>query len=199
MTQTVIYDVKSLLRDLDGLAPGLRKQLVKDSKDIAKPIASNIKSHIPATAPLSGMNSTYPIRTSRGHLTGNPGGRLAWGAVKPANQVQIKFRSGRSRYTAITSLLSIWITSPATAMADVAGKGGLNKSVKLTRRYAYKNDTRRHRVNGGNGGADFVRNLKSRGANDFVYPAVGDSIDDAQQEVKLIIDRYARMVNRKLN
>jgi len=188
MAESIIYDVKGLLKDLDGLTPGLRKQLVKDAKDVAKPIARNIKSHIPSTAPLSGMT-----------LTNNPNGRLAWGAVKPANQVQVKFRSGRSRFTAITSLLSIWVTSPATAMADVAGKGGLSYSVKLTRRYAYKEDTRRHKVNNGNGGEGFVRNLKSRGANDFVYPAVGDSLDDAQQEVKLIIDKYARLVNRKLN
>jgi len=188
MSESIVFDAKVLLRELDELQPGLRKQLVKDAKDIAKPIASNIKSHIPSTAPLSGMS-----------LTNNPNGRLAWGAVKPANQVQVKFRSGRSRYSAVTALLSIWVTSPATALADTAGKGDLRKSVKLSRRYAYKGGTRRHKVNNGNGGEGFVRNLKSRGANDFVYPAVGDSLDDAQSKVKLVIERYARMVNRKLN
>lgn len=184
---SVIYDVKGLLKDLEALQPGLRKELVREVKKPAKPIVDNIKRHIPSVAPLSGMRTE---------------GRLGWGSGKPANQVQIKFRSGRSRRSAITALVSIWITSPATAMVDVAGKGSLRKAKTLTGNYGYKGSYRKHAIRRGakgmNGGQSFVRNLRSRNANDFIYPAVGDSIDDAQEQVKLIIDRYAKMVNRKL-
>ena len=48
MSESIVFDAKVLLRELDELQPGLRKQLVRDAKDIAKPIASNIKSHIPS-------------------------------------------------------------------------------------------------------------------------------------------------------
>jgi hypothetical protein len=44
-----------------------------------------------------------------------------------------------------------------------------------------------------------IANLKSRYANNFVYPAVEDSLDDAESKIKLVIDKYARMVNRKTN
>jgi hypothetical protein len=44
-----------------------------------------------------------------------------------------------------------------------------------------------------------IRVLRERNLNNFVYPNVEDSLDDVQQEVKLIIERYARKVNRKLN
>jgi hypothetical protein len=188
MSESVVYGIKPLLRELEALEPGMKKQLVREAKDVVKPIADNIKSHIPRIAPLSGMSKNN-----------NPHGRLAWGAGKPANQVSIRFRSGYSRKSAVTSLVSIWVTSAATAMADVAGKGSMRKSKNLTRSYAYKGGVRKHRVNGGNGGRDFVRNLKARGANDFVYPAVGDSIDDAQQRVKLVLEKYARKVNRRLD
>jgi hypothetical protein len=186
MTESVIYDVKGLLRDLEALEPGMRKALVKDAKDVAKPIVSIIKQSIPTTAPLSGMSKTN-----------NPTGRLAWGAGKPANSVTTKFRSGRSRSRAITPLIAIWVNSPMTAIADVAGKGAMRKAKKVTSEYAYKGGTRRHRVT--SQGQTMIRVLKERNLNNFVYPNVEDRIDDAQAEVKLIIERYARKVNRKLN
>lgn len=180
--ESIVYDVKGLLRDLDGLEPGLRKQLVRDAKDVAKPIVSNIKHVIPSVAPLSGMNEK---------------GRLGWGVGKPANSVTTKFRSGRSRYSAVTSLVSIWVNSPMTAVADIAGKGAMRKARTVTNDYSYKGSSRRHRVT--TQGRWMVKRLRERGANDFIYVAVGDSLDDAQRKVKLVVDKYSALVNRKLN
>jgi len=179
---TVIYDVKGLLRDLEALEPGLKKQLMRDAKDVAKPIASIVKSQIPTTAPLSGMQ-------------GN--GRVSWGAGKPANSVTIKFRSGRSRISAVTPLVSIWVNSPMTAIADVAGKGNMRKARKVTSEYSYKDGTREHRVT--SQGRWMIRGLKERNLNNFIYPNVEDRLEDTQREIKLVIDRYAAKVNRKLN
>lgn len=185
MTESVIYDVKGLIRDLNNISPELKKLMVKEAKQIAKPIASNIKSVIPTTAPLSGMTPEK-----------NPTGRLAWGAGKPANQVSVRFRAGRSTTRAITPLVSIWVTSPMTAITDVAGKGSMRKARKITNEYYYKDGTRKHKVT--TQGRIMVQRLRERNANDFVYVAVGDSIDDAEQQVKLVISKYARLVNRKL-
>jgi len=189
----VIYNVKGLLKDLEALEPGMRKALVKDAKKPAKPIVTILKKAIPTTAPLSGMS-----------LSKNPHGRLAWGGSQtkkgnrvPANSVTTKFRSSRSRTRAITPLVAIWVNSPMTAIADVAGKGGMRKAKTVTNEYAYKGKTRRHRVT--SQGETMIRVLKSRNLNNFIYPNVEDKIDDAQTEVKLIIEQYARKVNRKLN
>jgi len=179
---SVIYDVKGLLRDLEQLEPGLKKQLVRDAKAIGKPIAAVIKSQIPTTAPLSGMANN---------------GRLGWGSGKPANSVTTKFRSGRSRYTAVTPLVSVWVNSPMTAIADIAGKGSMRKAKKVTSEYAYKDGSRRHAVT--SQGRIMIARLKSRNLNNFVYPNVEDSLDDAQTAIKLVIDRYAAKVNRKTN
>jgi hypothetical protein len=73
----------------------------------------------------------------------------------------------------------------------------MRKAKKITSEYAYKDGTRRHRVT--SQGQTMIRVLKERNLNNFVYPNVEDRIDDAQAEVKLIIERYARKVNRKLN
>jgi len=178
---SVIYDVKGLLKDLEGLTPGLKKQLVRDAKLVAKPLVAIIKSQIPTTAPLSGMNH---------------GGRTGWGSGKAANSVTVKFRSSRSRFSAVTPLLAIWVNSPMTAIADIAGKGSMRKAKTITSEYAYKDAKRRHRVT--TQGRWMIRGLKERNLNNFVYPNVEDRLDDAQAEVKLIIEKYARMVNRKI-
>jgi hypothetical protein len=181
MAETVVYDVKGLLKDLAALEPGLKKQLVRDAKAIGKPIASVIKSQIPTTAPLSGMANN---------------GRLGWGSGKAANSVTTKFRSGRSRYTAVTPLVSVWVNSPMTAIADIAGKGGMRKAKRITSEYAYKDGSRRHEVT--TQGRWMIRMLKQRNLNNFVYPNVEDSIDDVQDKIKLVVEKYARMVNRKI-
>jgi hypothetical protein len=181
MAETVVYDVKGLLKDLTALEPGLNKALVRDSKAIGKPIAAVIKSQIPSTAPLSGMANN---------------GRLGWGSGKPANSVTTKFRSGRSRNTAVTPLVSVWVNSPMTAIADIAGKGNMRKAKRVTSEYAYKDGRRRHAVT--SQGRIMVARLKERNLNNFVYPAVEDRIEDAQTAIKLVIEKYARMVNRKI-
>jgi len=199
---SVVYDVKGLLRDLEALKPGLKKELMRDAKGVAKPIVSILKSQIPKTAPLSGMSRT-PVsrRPSASHPNGgtnsNPNGRTAWGAGKPANSVTIKFRSGRSRISAVTPLVSIWVNSPMTAIADVAGKGNMRKARKVTSEYSYKDGTREHRVT--SQGRWMIRRLKERNLNNFIYPNVEDRLEDTQSEIKLVIDRYAAKVNRKLN
>jgi hypothetical protein len=83
-----------------------------------------------------------------------------------------------------------------TAIADVAGKGSMRKAKKITNEYAYKNGRRTHRVT--SQGRIMIDRLRQRNQNDFIYPAVGDSIDDAEVRVKLVLNKYAKKVNRKL-
>jgi hypothetical protein len=185
--EVVLVNVRELLRDLNNIDPQLNKDLRREAKLVAKPMQKAINRRINQIQPLSGMTQQA-----------NPNGRTAWGAVKKADTVVIRLRTGRSRTRAVTPLLSLWITSPMTAIADIAGKGSFNKSVSVTREYAYKGGRRRHRVPNGQG-QDFVRNLKQRGANNFVYPEVEDSIPITEQQVKLVFEKYARKVNRKIS
>lgn len=187
---SVVYDVKEIIKDLNALEPGLKNAMVREAKAEAQPIVQNIKRVIPNTAPLSGMR-----KVTKGG--GSNTGRLAWGEGKPAKSVTVKFRSGRSRTKAITPLVSIWVNSPMTAIADIAGKGSMRKAKKVTSEYAYKGKTRTHRVT--SQGRIMVARLRERNQNDFIYFAVGDSLDDAEVKVKLVLDKYAKKVNRKLN
>jgi hypothetical protein len=200
--KNTVYDVRGLIRELNTLEPGMKNAMVREAKAEAKPIVSILKQVIPKTAPLSGMSRTsVSRRRSATHPNGgtnsNPNGRLAWGAGKPAKSVTVKFRASRSTRSAITPLVSVWVNSPIVAISDIAGKGSLRKAKKITSEYAYKDGTRRHRVT--TQGRTMIRVLKERNLNNFIYPNVEDSLDDVSKEVKLVLERYARKVNRKLN
>ena len=181
-----VYDVRGLIRELNALEPGMKNAMIREAKAEAKPIVSIIKQVIPTKPALSGMSKAN-----------NPTGRLAWGAGKPAKSVTVKFRSSRSTRAAITPLVSVWVNSPIVAIADVAGKGAMRKAKKITSEYAYKDGTRRHKVT--TQGQTMIRVLRQRNLNNFIYPNVEDTLDDVSKEVKLVIERYARKVNRKLN
>ena len=183
--KNTVYDVRGLIRELNTLEPGMKNAMVREAKAEAKPIVSILKQVIPNAAPLSGMSKK------------NNTGRLAWGVGKPAKSVTVKFRASRSTRSAITPLVSVWVNSPMVAIADIAGKGSLRKAKKITSEYAYKDGTRRHRVT--TQGRWMIKGLKERNLNNFIYPNVEDSIDDVSKEVKLVLERYARKVNRKLN
>jgi len=185
MTENVIYDVKGLIKDLNDLSPAFKKEMLKDYRKIAKKPNEKIKSAIPETAPLPGMR-----------ISKNPHGRLAWGAGKPANTTSIRFKTTGSRKYAITSLASIWVMSPMTAIADVAGKGSGVPRDEFTKPYPYRGGVRKHRVT--SQGITMIQRLRLERKNNFVYPAVEKSLPDVEREIKLVLEQYAAKVNRKL-
>jgi len=187
MASDVVFNAKALIKDLEALEPGITKQLKKDIRQVVKPMQTDIKSAIPSVNPfISGVRKVANTR-----------GRLAWGAGKPANTVTISFKTGRSRKTATTALSALVVSSPATALADVAGKGSGEVRRPVTNAYPYKDGERRHRTT--TQGQKMIRHLRSKRASNFVYPAAEQSLPSVQAEVKLVIERYAAKVNRKLN
>lgn len=198
MGDVVYTNVRELHRRLDAIDPALRKAMVKDAKLAAKPLQTGIKSAIPSIAPLSGFSNS---------------GRLGYGVGKPAKSVSVNYRIGRSKFTAITSLLSVRVNSPAVVLMDMAGRsnryiGAGYKGSGSTREYAYKGGTRKHRTDG-NGvrrpsqgpkkyrsqGEALISNLGSR-ASRFAWPAAERALPAIQAQVKGILDRASSRISR---
>ena len=186
MAQNVVYDAKGLLATIKAIEPGLKKQMLAEARKISEGPQSAIRDAIPAVAPLSGMSQIK-----------NPNGRLAWGAGKPANKVDFSMRATGSRKYATTSLFRLIVASPLTAIADTAGKGSGIPRNERTKPYPYKGGMRTHKVNGQ--GEAMIVNLKKRSKSNFVYPAVLGKLGSVEAELKLVVEKYALKVNRKLN
>lgn len=187
MADNIVYNAKELVAALNKLEPGMKNALVKEIKLAAKPAIEAIKSGIPKVNPF--ISSVRPVSNTRG--------RLGWNVKVKADTVKPSFKTKASKKFAVTSLVSLRVTSPATALADVAGKGSGEVRRPVTNSYDYKGGTRTHRTT--TQGQKMIRHLRKERATNFVYPSVKASLPSVQAEIKLILERYAAKVNRKLN
>ena len=199
----VIFDAKPVLKALNQLEPGLRKQMLREMKEITKPAVNEIKSIIPSTAPMSGMSVPRVGTSVEGRNFNNNGeGRLSWTGGKYKNKVIApdnvipRFSSGRSRKSTVTSLFGIWLRSPGVSMVATAGKGSGRAKYATTRQYPYKGGVRRHRNNGQ--GEALIRKVKSSGLYNFFYKAGDASVPGMEGEVKLVWEKYSKIVSRRL-
>ena len=197
----VIFDAKPVLKALNELEPGLKKQMLRDMKEITKPTISEIKKVIPDTAPMSGMSVTRTARGGGGSNS-NPTGRLSWdggkyknAVIKPDNVIA-KFSSGRSRRSTVTSLFGIWLRSPGVSMVATAGRGSGVTRYATTREYSYKGGRRSHKNNGQ--GQALITRVKSSGLYNFFYKAGESKIPSMETEVKLTWEKYSKIVSRRL-
>lgn len=184
-----VLDIRALQKRLKEIEPSLRTQLVRDAKEVAKPIVSDVKSAISRVTPNSGM-----LR---------PGARLNWNSAIDAKgrshsslDVKPQFRTSLSGRSNVTSLVRVKVGNPAVSLADMGGRSGryLNAGYKgsgYTREYSYKGGTRRHKVNGQfRGVEEKIGNSPSR----FIWPAAENSIPAAREAIeKILRDAYARI------
>lgn len=185
-----VTDIRELQRRLKSIDPKLRTQLVRDAKEIAKPVQSAVKSRIAGVTPLSGM--------TRGRLNWNSSVD-AKGKAHKADDVKIEFRTRSTGRSNVTSLVRLRVASPAVVMADMAGKSGsfINAGYKgsgMTKEYAYKGGTRKHKVNGQ--GRAMIANLGGR-ASRYVWPAAEDQIPAVRSKIEAVLRKAYADINRK--
>lgn len=184
-----VTDIRTLQKRLKEIDPKLRTQLVRDSKKVAEPVVTKIKSAIAGVTPNSGM-----LR---------PGARLNWnnaidakGRSHPALDVKPQFRTSMSGRSNETSLVRVKVGNPAVSLADMGGRSGryLNAGYQgsgYTREYSYKGGTRKHRVNGQFRG---IREKIGGAPSRFIWPAAENSIPQARQQIeKILRDAYTRI------
>ena len=201
-TKIRIEGVKETLQLLDAVQPGSIRELRKDIKRIAEPAVTAIKSSLPATAPLSGMNHYGRTRFA--------------GALVKANLDLRQHRLSNSH-----SLVRIEVISPGDAVgleiADMAGRRTMMHGPRLP--YEYKGIGRRggsgrqnptksrpavrrgnsrqfqYRINGqGKGMTDNLGGVPSR----YIYPALAGKVDGIAADMIKTLDAYAAKINQKL-
>lgn len=203
-TQTIrVEGVRETLQLLDAVQPGAIKELRKDIKTIITPSLTAIKSRVPSTAPLSGMN----------HY-----GRTRYAGPK----VTSKLLLGASRYKDTTPLIRIEVEadkdSAGFEIADMAGRRTMAQGPQLE--YSYSGRGRR----GGSGrqlptkSRPVVRRgntrefsytinrspkrtfMQSLGGTPsrYVYPPVENNLPAIAAAMLKTLEGYAARINQKL-
>jgi len=173
-------NVKALNRALDAIDPSLKKAMVKDIKQVAKPLQLDIKKAIPPTSPLRGSYHQ---------------GRTGWGVGVRADTVKINYRTSGSRRTAITPLVKLSITSPLTSILDMAGRAG-GQARPMSRYYTKNGRRMRHKVT--TQGRSMLARL-GRNPSRYGWAAVEDNLPGAGKDIQAILDRESKRISRKFD
>jgi hypothetical protein len=197
-----VQGVRETLQLLDAVQPGSLTALRKDIVRLTEPAVSAIRSRIPATAPLSGMN----------HY-----GRTRYAGAK----VKAKLDLRNSIYGNNISLVKIEVASPGLAVgleiADMAGRKQMQHGPRLP--YEYKGIGRRggsgrqnptrsrsvvrrgnsapfsYRITGqGKGMMDNLGGVPSR----YVYPALAGKVEGLASAMLKTVESYTAKINQKI-
>jgi hypothetical protein len=179
-----VQDIRELQKRLKAIEPRLRTELVRDVKRIAKPLESDIKANIPNIAPLSGMAKDR--------------GRLGWGVGVPANKTLIQFRTSAGGKSLTTSLVRVKVSSPATVLADMAGRSG--RYVGQGRRNDNASPSEKRRNASPAKGAKFIESLNralGSGASRMAWPAAEKSRDAVRVAIEQVLRQAYDRINQK--
>ena len=202
MTSIKVQGVREMIQLLDAVQPDSVKELRKEIRQIAQPVVSAIKSNLPSTSPLSGMN----------HY-----GRTRFAGA----QVKAELAFGNSIRNQTRGLVTLVVQSPGDAVgleiADMAGRKTMMHGPALT--YEYKGRGRvggsgrqkptrsrkvvrrgqtkefSYRITGqGRGMTDNLGGIPSR----YVYPALAGKENELAADMQKTLDKYAQKINYKL-
>lgn len=179
-----VQDIRELQKRLKAIEPRLRTELVRDVKRIARPLESDIKANIPSIAPLSGMAKDR--------------GRLGWGVGVPANKTLIQFRTSGGGKSLTTSLVRVKVSSPATVLADMAGRSG--RYVGEGRRNDNASASEKRRNSSPAKGAKFIESLNralGSGASRMAWPAAEKSRDAVRVAIEQVLRQAYDRINQR--
>lgn len=199
-----ITDYRAIIRDLRKLDTEILREFKAGAKDIAKPVRDGIKREIPLKAPLRGSRKrTNGMRYGMQPAKNGIPGRLTWGQGKPARSAVIREQSPKKFPTkGNISIVKIIVGSPATVMADMAGKSNAYTGRKrITDSYPYTfrdgtRGTRRHKIRGQ--GAALIRNLEGSGSR-YVYPGAESAMPQAVENIQNHLNDAIGTIQRELN
>lgn len=182
-----VTDWRFLIRETRKIDPALVEKFKRNAKRIGRPVEKAVQSGIPKRFPITGMEpKVIP-------------GRMTWGTILPARATELKVDT-RMRKRG-KSIVSVWVNSPATAMADIAQKVG-DRSGKLTREYSYSlspTGRRRHRINGqGSGMVKALNKFKSHAPSRMVWPSAEKALPAVNVEMYALINETANSLNAEI-
>ena len=184
-----VTDWRFLIRETRKIDPALIKTFKANAKQIGQPVEDAVQKGISATAPIRGMEpKVIP-------------GRMAWGAVMPAKTTELRVdtrlrKKGRS-------IVSVWVMSPAVAMADMAKNRDRNG--RKTREYKYSRSatgTRRHTVNGqADGMLRALRasgDMRSKNPSRMVWPSALAKLEAVNGKMYQLIEQTSARLNAQI-
>ena len=130
-TKIEIYGLKDAIKQLNSVEPGLRNQIAKDFRNVAKPVINDALMLIPNTVPLSGMGRNWTTNSGFKMLPWEAGRKQKISAKINTKKVS-EFR-GQIRNVGVFNIVYSGSTG---ALFDMAANGRLGSA--LSARYGMR-------------------------------------------------------------
>ena len=127
-TKIEVYGLKEAIKQLNSVEPGLRNEIAKDFRSVAKPVINDALALIPGTVPLSGMGRNWTTKSGFKMLPWEAGRKQKISAKINTKQVS-EFR-GQIRNVGVFNI--VYSGSTGT-LFDMAASGRLGAA--LSARY----------------------------------------------------------------
>lgn len=190
-----VADWNYLIRELGKINKELYKEMKRDFKEAAKPVKNEIARSIRA----SGIGRSQ----MRGFKKAVIPGRVTWGSGKPAASAIIALPRVNAKKGKF-QIVRISVASPATIIADMAGKSNRATNAKAyTDVYPYSlspSGVRSHKITI-TGSRKFILNLNAAiggRASRMIYPGAEKAQPAATDEIGQIVGKALATINRRL-
>ena len=130
-TKIEVYGLKDAIKQLNSVEPGLRNQIAKDFRNVAKPVINDALMLIPNTVPLSGMGRNWTTNSGFKMLPWEAGRKQKISAKINTKKVS-EFR-GQIRNVGVFNIVYSGSTG---ALFDMAANGRLGSA--LSARYGMR-------------------------------------------------------------
>ena len=127
-TKVEVYGLKDAIKKLNSVEPGLRNQIAKDFREVAKPVINDALALIPNSVPLSGMGRNWSTKSGFKMLPWEAGRKQKISAKINTKKVS-EFR-GQIRNVGVFNIIYSGSTG---ALFDMAANGRLGAA--LSARY----------------------------------------------------------------
>lgn len=186
---TEVYGVQQTVAILKKVEPELLKQMRKDLRVAAEPLATSIRSYIPNDPPLRGFRHN---------------GRTAWNPTGISVKVLTSFakktftRQDQHLVKIVVGGKKNTTGAAALEIADMAGKVNKISTSGKTSPYDYRGRKRSHKLNGqGRAMIDYLSGRYSSPSR-FVWRGAEVQRSKVQQSVIESIKKYSDQVNNEL-
>ena len=180
-------DFRYIIRELNKVEPKLVRDLKRDFRKVGSEVRKGVKGAIPSLPPLSGFAKRSASESAK-----------TWNNRFKANTVKVRLRSPQSSSEKNQAIVQLQVVSPATVIADMAGRGNDSIEGRMTKEYAYRGGKRRHKVNGQ--GRAMIKNLGGADkASRYVYPGAEGQMPEALEEVRKIVSGAVEEIENKIN
>jgi len=192
-TEVTVVGIKDALKQLNKIAPSLRREITKEYKTIVRDVIQDAQAAVPDGAPMTGMNRTWSVASGY-NVIPNTG----WNGVKAEKMIQAKIstrkvKEFRGTLENVGTFRIVW-TGIANTTFDVAGRKSKG-TVKATSRIG----SHGKRV-GTVGGPQMIAVLNARYgmASRAMWPAWQRNKTNVDREMQQLCDKVMKLTNQRL-